>query len=382
MSKTATAMLTVAFCAAIIFSGNTTANGQANEQERVTAIKAPSTPLPDEPASRSVTKFSFIAYGDTRGRRDGEAVQYEHSLIIDSMLEQIKKLNNTDYPVRFILQSGDAVWHGKNAKEWNVSFVPLVDRLTVEAGVPYFLAPGNHDVSSAIAVGAPERQAGLKNYLDAVAALIPPDGSPRRLAGYPTYSFGYGNTFVVGFDADIAGDEKQFQWVKEQLEGLDRNRYVNIIVFCHQPPFSSGPHGGPTVERQAIDLRHKYMPLFRAHHVKMVLSGHEHLFEHWVEHYTDASGNHRMDLVVSGGGGAPIYAYTGEPDLSEYLKANAASKVSLEHLVKPSIEKGENPYHYLIVQVDGDKLEMKAIGVDWGTGFQPYRTNVVDLQDQ
>jgi len=46
-----------------------------------------------------------------------------------------------------------------------------------------------------------------------------------------------------------------------------------------------------------------------------------------------------MDLIVSGGGGAPSYAYTGEPDLRDYLKANQASKVSLAHLVKPSAER-------------------------------------------
>jgi hypothetical protein len=51
-------------------------------------------------------------------------------------------------------------------------------------------------------------------------------------------------------------------------------------------------------------------------------SGHEHLFKHWVEHYTDAGGLHRMDLVVSEGGGAPIYAYTGEPHVDDYKKAN------------------------------------------------------------
>lgn len=68
--------------------------------------------------------FSFIAYGDTRGRRDGVAVQYEHSLIVDSMLAQMKRLQSSEYPVRFIIQSGDAVVHGQNAKEWNVSFIP------------------------------------------------------------------------------------------------------------------------------------------------------------------------------------------------------------------------------------------------------------------
>jgi 3',5'-cyclic AMP phosphodiesterase CpdA len=352
------------------------------EQERVTPIKAPATPLPDEAASAGVKKYSFIAYGDTRGRRDGVAVQYEHSLIIDSMLGQIKKLQSTEYPVRFVLQSGDAVVHGQNAKEWNVSFTPLIDRLTTEGNVPYFLAPGNHDVSSALTVDAPQRGPALKNYLDAVSELIPRDGSPHRLAGYPTFSFGYGNTFVLGFDANIAGDDKQFAWVKTQLAGVDRKRYTNIIVFCHQAPFSSGPHGGPNVEEPTVELRNKYMPLFQASHVRAVFSGHEHLFEHWVEHYTDASAVHRMDLVVSGGGGAPIYSYTGEPNLEEYLKANEASKVKLEHLVKPGVDRGANPYHYLIVRVDGEKLEMQVVAVDWGAGFQPYRTNQATLGDQ
>ena len=32
---------------------------------------APKVPLPSEAATANVTKFSFIAYGDTRGRHDG-----------------------------------------------------------------------------------------------------------------------------------------------------------------------------------------------------------------------------------------------------------------------------------------------------------------------
>jgi calcineurin-like phosphoesterase family protein len=345
----------------------------AQEAERVTAIAAPATPLPPEAQSRKVTRFSFIMYGDTRGRRDGVAIQYEHSLIVESILAQITRLQSTTYPVRFVLLSGDAVANGRDPQQWNVSFVPLINRLTTEGGVPYFPVPGNHEATTT--------EAGLRNYLDAVSALIPPDGSPRRLTGGTTYSFGYGNTFVVALDADIAGDETQYQWVKSQLEGLDRSRYVNVIVFCHQAPFSSGPHGGPHVEQPTAELRARYMPLFNAHHVRVVFSGHEHLFEHWVEHYMDASGPHRMDLVVSGGGGAPIYAYSGEPDLREYLKANEASKVTLQHLVKPGVERGSNPYHFVIVRVDGDQLKMEVIAVDWGSGFQPYGSNKVELQD-
>ena len=346
---------------------------QTPDRGHVEAIRPPTTPLPDEAASRGVTKFSFIAYGDTRGRRDGIAVQYEHSLLVDSMLAQINKLAGTEYPVKFVLQSGDAVVDGRSAPQWNVSLVPVINRLTTEGGVPYFLTPGNHERT--------KTDTGMKNYLDAVSALIPPEGSPRRLKGYATYSFAYGNTFVVALDADVSDDRTQYEWIKRQLETLDRTRFENVIVFCHQAPFSSGPHGGPKVEPETEALRRLYMPLFNADHVRVLFSGHEHLFEHWVEHYVDSAGAHRMDLVVSGGGGAPIYAYTGEPDLRDYLKANEANKVTLDHLVKPSTERGLNPYHYVIVKVDGEKLDLEVFSVDWGTGFFPYRSNKVELQD-
>jgi hypothetical protein len=352
------------------------------DDEKVQAIAPPGTPLPAEADSASVTRFSFLAYGDTRGSHDGTTTQAEHATVVDAMLGSIKKLASSPAPVKFVLQSGDAVANGAIGREWNVSFTPIVNRLTQEGGVSYFLVPGNHDVTGAETVEVPGRQAGLHNYLDAMAKLIPPDGSARRLAGYPTYAFAYGNTFVLGLDADIAGDETQFQWVKSQFEGLDRHRFTNLIVFCHQAPFSSGPHGGPTVETATSELRARYMPLFQAHHVRTVFSGHEHLFEHWVEHYSDATGqSYRMDLIVSGGGGAPIYTYRGEPDLKEFLTANRSVHATLEHLVKPGVDPGQNPFHYLIVHVDGERLDVEVVGVDWGTNFQPYRSNRVTLQD-
>lgn len=375
------------FCC-VLFATATVAFSQNRQpqqnaaKETVHAIAPPRQPLPLEEASANVTRFSFIVYGDTRGRRDGQAIQHEHSLIVDTMLGTIKKLEQTEYPVRFILQSGDAVVNGRDPKQWNASFVDLINRLTTEGGVPYFLAPGNHDVSGAAELEAPERKEGLSNYLAAISRLIPPDGAPRRLAGYPTFAFGYGNTFVLAFDSNIATDDKQYEWVKSQLENLDRRRYVNVIAFCHHPPFSSGPHGGVKIEPPAAALRLRYLPLFRAHHVKALFTGHEHFFEHWVERYADSTGRqYRLDQIVSGGGGAPLYSYLGVPDLRDYLKANAAGKVKLEHLVKPGPNPGDNAYHYVVVQVDGEHLKMEVIGVDWGRNFRPYRSNKADLDD-
>jgi hypothetical protein len=348
----------------------------------VNPIKAPKNPLPAEEQSAGITNFAFIVYGDTRGRRDGKEVQYEHSLVIDSMLKTIAQMKTNGGPaVRFVLQSGDAVVDGRNSKMWNNSFVSLVNRITTEGGVPYFLAPGNHDVTAASDITSTNRLHGLSNYLAAVNHLIPSDQAFRRLAGYPVYAFGFGNSFFIALDSNLAGDLTQYAWVSDQLESLDRGRYQNIFLFFHHPPFSSGGHGGAKIEEPARDLRRMYMPLFRKYHVRALLTGHEHLFEHWVERYTDRSGHkYRMDEIVTGGGGAPLIGFRGEPDLGPYLDRYKAQKVKMEHLVTPGPKPGDNPYHYVVVEVNGTDLNLKVIGVDWGKDFKPYRSNSTSLQ--
>jgi len=353
--------------------------GPATDTNTVVPITPPQTPLPPEDASRSVTKFSFIAYGDTRGAFDGSLVQYDHSLVVASMLRTIQARAGTDDPIKFVVQSGDAVVDGRSANQLSVSYVPVIDRLTTEADVPYYLAVGNHDVRNSTSLADTDRVKGLKNYFAANSKLIPREGSARRLNGYPTYALGYGNTFVLFFDSIIADDSVQYDWIRRQLQGLDRRRYVNVVAVYHHPAFSSGPHGGSTVEVQAAAIRRRYMPLFREFHVKLLLTGHEHLFEHWVERYADATGEYRIDQVVSGGGGALLYGYEGEPDTRQYILQNAAAKVRLQHLVRPEADPGANPHHYVVVHVDGPKLTIEVIGVSWGQAFAPYRSNTLTI---
>jgi 3',5'-cyclic AMP phosphodiesterase CpdA len=358
--------------------GAGTAPGQ-QPSTSVRAIPAPATPLPAEDQSAAVTRFSFIAYGDTRSTMDGTALQPVHTQLVDSMLHSIKLLQTSDFPVRFVLQSGDAVTNGRIAAQLNTSFVDVVSRLTQEGNVPYYLIPGNHDVTTALSVGVPSRNEGLKNYLSMMSRIIPPDGSPRRLDGYPTYAFGYGNTFVIGLDSNISPDETQFNWVKNQLEGLNRNRFVNVIVFMHHAPFTSGGHRIAELATEGIRIR--YMPLFRTHHVAAVLGGHDHEFEHYVEHYTDSTGLHRMDLIISAGGGAPLYAYTGEPDTADYLAAGASARVQLDHIVKPFPIATDNKFHFTIIRVDGNKLSVEVVGLDPAADFKPYGKDVFELRD-
>jgi hypothetical protein len=336
--------------------------------------------LPPERASALVTRFSFIAYGDTRGQADGQELQLEHGRIVRAMLDAIRNRSSGAFPVRFIVQSGDAVTAGSVAAQWNVSFTPLIEQLLRDGRVPYFFAVGNHDVTGR-PVEDPQRRPGLTNTLAAMSRLYPPEGSLRRLQGYPTFAFGYGHVFVLAIDSNIADDATQLAWVKGQLEGLDRRRYRVVIGLFHHPPFSSGPHGGQIVEAPTESIRRLYLPLFRQHHVRMTITGHEHLYEHWVERYSDAAGRHRVDHVVSGGGGAPIYTYQGDPDVNDYIAAAQPLKVSLERVVKPGAAIAENPHHFVVVRVDGERLSLEVIGTG-PAAFGPYggspSVNLVD----
>jgi len=367
--------------ASLLFFASALTAQVPTQSDSVGALVPPRTPFPSEAATAGVTRFSFIMYGDTRGRHDGIQLQSEHQLVVESMLSTIKKAAATPDPIRFVVQSGDAIQDGSIAAQLNVSYAPLINRLMREGDVSYFLAVGNHDVGNSVDLTDARRMGGLRHYFAANAQLIPAEGSPRRLNGYPAYAFGYGNTYFIAVDSDIPDDTTQLAWMRAQLAGLDRRRYANVAVFFHHPPFSSGPHGGAKLERQAASIRSKWMPLFHQYHVRLLLAGHEHLFEHWVERYADASGAHRIDEIVSGGGGAPLYAYTGEPDLRAYVAENAASKVSLEHLARPSSDPGANPFHYVVVHVDGDRFNIEVIGVDWGKGFAPYRSSSASLSD-
>src|SRR5438105_9178000 len=332
----------------------------------VRPIEPPAKPLPPESATVGVTKFSFIAYGDTRCDcivGPSNDVQTAHAQLVGVMIEKINALASTPDAIRFIVQSGDAVFRGQDAERWNDAFAPIVERLTKDAGVPYFFSVGNHDVTG-MPPGDPGRALGLHNTLTAISKLIPSEGSPRRLSGYPTYAFGYGNSFFITLDSNIASDTIQLAWVTDELDHLDRSRYTNIFAFFHHPLFSTGPHGGaqvPTpenphppdrVEPSTLAMRTLYAPLFRKHHVRMTFAGHDHLFDHWVETYVDSGRTYRRDDVVTGGGGAPIYVYSGEPDLRAYLAGGAQQQVHVRHVARPGPKPADNPHHFLIVPVN------------------------------
>src|SRR5262245_7442695 len=69
--------------------------------------------LPLEAESGNQTKFSFITYGDTRGPADGVLIQSAHRDVVNRILASIPEQEEAGFPVRFVVQSGDAVVSGR-----------------------------------------------------------------------------------------------------------------------------------------------------------------------------------------------------------------------------------------------------------------------------
>ena len=59
-------------------------------------------------------------------------IQSAHSDVVNRILAAIPDQERAGFPVRFIVQSGDAVVAGQYGNQWNVSFNPLIERLIHE----------------------------------------------------------------------------------------------------------------------------------------------------------------------------------------------------------------------------------------------------------
>jgi hypothetical protein len=379
----ASLLLTIASLAASAFAARATLLAQQpaslGDDVPVRAIEPGTVTLPPAQATASERQFAFIVYGDTRGPADGQIVQPQHRDVVDTMLRTIDERQASRFPVRFIIQSGDAASNGRFGAQWNVSFTPLIERLIQTGRVPYLFAVGNHDVGSSMNLDDPGRKLGLANAAAAMSKLWPKEGTPQRMSGYPTFTFAYGQCFFIVLDSNIAGDRAQFEWVSSQLRALNRDAYPLVAVVFHHPPVTSGPHGGAmTVEPQSETMRRLYMPLFRDHHVRLLLTGHDHLYDHYIERYQDATGRHRIDHLVTGGGGAPIYRYSGEPDFDRYRRTALPATIDIEHAARPGANEADNPHHFVVVEVDNGHLRLQIVSTV-AAPFLPYGTDWTSL---
>ena len=249
--------------------------------------------------------FLFTAYGDNRA---GGAA-WAHETIVAGMLSEVPD---------FFINTGDLVLHSEilgleTAVEWLKLFhqtAPLI------AQSPLFAIRGNHD-----------------DYGDFFADYM--DNPTAATGSELYYSFDYGNAHFLALDSSLdVCSGPQLAFVESDLaanEGLGP-----LFVFFHKPPFSNGTHGGST---SAHDC---WAPLFQEYGVDVVFGGHDHLYTHYGPYPTGSpvDGINGVHYIVTGGGGAPLYA--------------------VNYDEQAPIEVTESVYNYVVVQVSGDTISLTA----------------------
>ncbi len=272
--------------------------------------------------------FSFLAYGDNRS--DANA----HALVVSRMLQ---------YPASFVINTGDLVSTGSKEDQWQQFFEIEADLIR---DVPLYVAIGNHET---VAHQAPAPFLRL---------LVPPLGAES----HPTYySFDHANVHVVILDGFVETEasvdcfflirgfgeclnQGQVAWLEADLKVAAEDPAIDhVIVIAHEGPYSSKPGRTGSGHLRAL------LPLFAESKVSLILSGHDHYYEHGV------SGN-LVHYVITGGGGAPLYETVG-PDAPVVYPHDV--------LVSTSV------YNFVRVLVDGDRLEVTAFEAD-GTEIERF----------
>lgn len=116
--------------------------------------------------------------------------------------------------------------------------------------------------------------------------------SRAELGGVPSgteqyYAFDHANLHVVSLDSQLSNRDPlqratMRQWLVDDLTANTRD--WTIVIF-HHPPYSKGVHHDSDEEQPEIDMRESFGPLFEAHGVDMVFSGHAHSYERsWYLH--------------------------------------------------------------------------------------------------
>jgi hypothetical protein len=260
-------------------------------------------------------RWRLALYGDSRA----------NPKIHQQVAEQIAKAN-----VDLIVHTGDIVLDGRNHASWRREFFEPLGPLA--HSVPWISTIGNHERDSA-------------NYFSYMA--LP--GNERY------FGFDYANAHFVCLDSNAwiekGRDSEQYRWLTAHLRE-QREATWNFVAF-HHSLFSAH------ATRPVLPLRWDWAPVLLdpANHVDAVLTGHDHFY----------SRNYRMGrladkpqpgvlFLTSAGGGATLY------------RTKPRDYIAVQKPV----------YHFTLMEFDGDKITISAVGVAGGTGAKVRTGEVLD----
>jgi predicted phosphodiesterase len=177
----------------------------------------------------------FAVIGDSG---TGEREQYE----VAQKMEAYRQATKFD----FVIMLGDNIYGSHSpqdfAKKFEQPYKPLLD-----AGVKFYASLGNHD--------DPNTERLYK---------------PFNMGGERYYAFRKGQVAFFALDSNYM-DPAQLSWLDQNLKN---SQGTWKICFFHHPLYNDGRHHGVDA-----DLRSRLLPLLQHYGVKVVFSGHEHVYE-------------------------------------------------------------------------------------------------------
>jgi predicted phosphodiesterase len=209
----------------------------------------------------------------------------------------------------FVLHLGDVIYPDGQAEGYDPWFFDpyagVLDR------APVFPVLGNHDYISSR--GQP--------YLE---AFYLPANNPEQSERY--YSFDWGNAHFTALDSNqrFEPDSDERRWLEADLAASDA---LWKFVFFHHALYTTGPHGH---DGYVIPLRDTLAPLFEQYGVDFVFAGHDHTYERSTPRRDYAPASDGVVYIVSGGGGAGLYAVGASPF--------TAFSASVHHVVQVRID--------------------------------------------
>ena len=285
-------------------------------QVTVDGVAGPSHTFATAPRAGDVLRFAV--YGDVRG---GHAT---HAKLIAAMTAESPDM---------VVASGDLVMRGSDEADWQRFFEVAGG---IMATTPFYSCVGNHDVGKA---------GDLARRFGDIFAL--PDGPVDRPVHGGWYSFDVAGIHFVMLDSNAYEEPAQRRWLEEDLAAARKAKARAIFVVTHDGPFARGLHGGNAIAQK------EYVPIMARHGVTLVFSGHDHLYQR------GRQGD--IDYVVSGGGGAPLYAIScGVKGRRKCKEDDGMQHVAREH-------------HYVMVSVYPGHVELCPKLVD-GTPLEACTT--------
>ena len=190
-------------------------------------------------APAGAAPFSFIYMGDAQNGLDRWGVLLHNAY-------------HARPDAAFYLMAGDLVNRGAERWDWDSFFENAKGVFDRRPIVPVL---GNH-----------EYQAGQPLLYLAQFAL--PRNGPKTIPPERAYAFEYSNAKFVILDSNLDA-AKQTAWLEKQLANT---KAVWKFVSYHHPAYSSGGN------RDNLDVRKLWTPIFDKYHVDLALQGHDHAY--------------------------------------------------------------------------------------------------------